>query len=62
VGGRSTHFLLDPKKFATFKAAYGRKGQLLPELLRLFGLQPKDQYTFYRHLMVDSTTASPVWL
>jgi DNA invertase Pin-like site-specific DNA recombinase len=50
-GGRPKHpFFSDPRKFATFKVAYDRKDHSVPELLRSFGLQPKDKYTFYRYL------------
>jgi DNA invertase Pin-like site-specific DNA recombinase len=59
-GGRPRHpFFSDPKKFATFKAAYDRKDQSIPDLLRSFGLQPKDKYTFYRYLKDQETTAAP---
>ena len=59
-GGRPRHpFFSDPKKFATFKAAYDRKDQSIPDLLRSFGLQPKDKYTFYRYLKDRETTAAP---
>jgi DNA invertase Pin-like site-specific DNA recombinase len=58
-GGRPKHpFFSDPKKFATFKAAYDRKDQSVPDLLRSFGLQPKDKYTFYRYLK-EGTAVSP---
>jgi DNA invertase Pin-like site-specific DNA recombinase len=50
-GGRPKHpFFSDPKKFATFKAAYDRNQDSLPDLLRSFGLEPKDRYSFYRYL------------
>ena len=50
-GGRPKHpFFSDPKKFALFKSAYDRKEASVPELLRSFGLQPKDKHTFYRYL------------
>ena len=50
-GGRPKHpFFSDAKKFALFKAAYDRKEASVPELLRSFGLQPKDKHTFYRYL------------
>ena len=54
-GGRPKHpFFSDPKKFALFKAAYDRKEASVPELLRSFGLQPKDKHTFYRYLKEGS--------
>ncbi len=54
-GGRPKHpFFSDPKKFALFKAAYDRKEASVPELLRSFGLQPKDKHTFYRYLKAGS--------
>ncbi len=59
-GGRPKHaFFSDPKKFATFKAAYDRKDQSVPDLLRSFGLQAKDKYTFYRYLKEEGTAATP---
>ncbi len=54
-GGRPKHpFFSDPKKFALFKAAYDRKEASVPDLLRSFGLQPKDKHTFYRYLKEGS--------
>lgn len=53
-GGRPKHpFFSDPKKFATFKDSYDRNQQSLPELLRAFGLEPKDKYSFYRYLHAE---------
>ncbi len=50
-GGRPKHpFFSDPRKFATFKAAYDRKDQSIPDLLRSFGLKASDRHTFYRYL------------